>query len=771
MSLREYNKKRDFSKTNEPMGKSKKSGKQKIFAVQYHSATRNHFDLRLEYNGSLLSWAVPKGFSYSTKVRRLAIRVEDHPLDYSDFEGVIPKGQYGAGPVMLWDTGSYIPLSNFREGLNNGVLKFELFGEKLRGKWALIKTNMENNSWLLIKDKDEYSNSATTLSMTSVKTGRTIDEIRGTISKNPFSKINIQLATLTKDIPNTKDWLFEIKYDGYRIVSFLEDDEVKLLSRNGNSYSEKFKDITDSLKLISQEINCVLDGEVVKLDEAGKSNFQLLQSHIKSKENNGLVYMVFDILALNGEDLRNKPLSERKEILNKFFKNIEKYNINNIKNVDFMIGNGKNCFNAVQEQGLEGIIAKKINSKYLGKRSDDWLKIKCINLQEFIIIGYTTSDKRKHFSSLLLATREENNLIFIGKVGTGFNEENSQELMEKFKPLKTNNCPVSPLPTKAKVQWLKPKLVANIQYLEITRDGLLRQASFKGLRDDKSADIIVLEKPKENLNDDKINFKITNPNKVVFPEKNITKLDIINYYKSVSKRMMKYVSNRILSVVRCHGGVGANCFYKKHPKSNPYVNKINVDEHEYFYINNLDALLYEAQLGTIEFHIWGSQIDTINSPDIMVFDLDPDEKLDLADIRQGVKDLRKILTSLKLRSYLKTSGGKGYHVVVPINTDFNWKEFSNFSEKIAILLEAKYPDRYTTNIRKNKRTGKIFIDYLRNSKSATSVCPYSLRSRAGASVSMPIAWSELDKIAPNEIDINEAVKRLKKRDPWKDFPL
>ena len=466
MSLQKYKQKRNFDKTTEPKGKIKKT-KSNRFVIQYHQARAKHYDFRLEHNGVLLSWAVPKGLSNDPKQKRLAVMVEDHPVDYIDFEGIIPKGNYGAGTVEIFDNGKYMPLEDFSIGLKKGHIKFLLSGKKLKGAWSLIKTNDKN--WLIVKIDDQFTK-----------------QEKPQKTKLPFKTCQVQLATLTEKIPNGKDWLFEIKYDGYRIVSYVENGKVKMLSRNNIDYTNKFASLKKSLQQIKED-NFIVDGEVVVFDKNGKTDFGMLQNNIKHKKNE-FFYVIFDILALNGKDLRDLPLSERKAKLERLLYNAD-------KNLIFSshVSKGKQSFEFAKKNNLEGIVAKKASSHYLGKRNTDWLKIKCYKRQEFVIAGYTTSEKNEILSSLLLGYYSNKKLIYVGKVGTGFNELNKIKLHTMFVSHIRKTCPFDTIPTKDKCVWLKPKFVAEIQFAELTKEKLLRQPSFLGLRDDKNAKDVKLE--------------------------------------------------------------------------------------------------------------------------------------------------------------------------------------------------------------------------------------------------------------------------------------
>ncbi|RJE48987.1 MULTISPECIES: DNA ligase D [unclassified Dehalobacter] len=792
--LSEYNQKRNFARTLEPEGKTENSEEHLRFVVQHHMARRDHYDLRLEWNGALLSWAVPKGPSYDTHDKRLAVQVEDHPLEYRNFEGTIPKGEYGGGVVMLWDEGLWEPHVNVDEGLRQGGLKFVLNGRRLKGKWALVrlkeKAGEAKVNWLLLKEKDEYAKTDTGISgfTTSITTGRTMAEIEageeGKITRNPFNRADEQLAKLVNTVPSGEDWLYELKYDGYRILAFVEDNSVRLITRKGHDYTKRFQNVATSLINLAAGRAMILDGEMTITDASGKTDFQALQNYMKNPKAQNLTYIVFDLLALDGADLRGNRLIDRKEALEALMKDAPKglYYSRHVK------GNGKESFIAACEAGMEGIVGKKYDSVYSGTRNGDWIKLKCDKRQEFVIGGYTLSDKKTGgVSSLLLGVYEGEDLVYAGRAGTGLSERNMKELEERFLSLNKAESPfkLAPKPrANEKITWIEPELVAEIKFAEWTEDNLLRQASFKGLRTDKNPRDIKRESPIKELersmeaNGGGIiigGIKITNPDKLMFDDPEITKADIIRYYEKVSERMLPYVAHRILSIVRCPKGISQTCFYKKHPGSDSKgvvtmpVPTGNGKTEAYFYIENVSGLLSQAQMGTLEFHTWGSRVDELEKPDMMVFDLDPDEGMDLSRVRQGVRNIRSILAELSLNAYLKTSGGKGYHVVVPLKPSASWEAFRDFAKRVAEVMEQKWPDRYTSNVRKAKRTNKIFIDWIRNGRGATSISPYSLRARKGAKVSMPIAWDELDTIAPDGINIVDALLRIDGNDPWKDF--
>jgi len=802
--LEEYKQKRDFAKTWEPEGHEEKPDELLRFVVQHHLARKDHFDLRLEWDGALLSWAVPKGPSYDTREKRLAVQVEDHPLEYRNFEGTIPKGEYGGGVVMLWDEGYWEPQGDVEEGLSKGSLKFVLKGRRLKGKWALIRLKAKEgeakDNWLLLKEKDSYAKTDDGISefVTSIRTGRSMTKIEKgedeKIIRNPFSKTAVQLAKLVNTVTEGEDWLYELKYDGYRILAYVEGNELSLITRNGHDYTKRFPEIAYSLINLAAGRAMVTDGEMVVTDKEGKTDFQALQNYMRNPKGQSLTYIVFDLLSLDGADLRGYPLIDRKEKLETLMKDAPK----NLYYSPHVRGKGKESFDAACQADLEGIVGKKADSVYSGTRNGDWIKLKCDRRQEFVIGGYTLSDKKMSgLSSLLLGVYQDKQLVYVGRAGTGFSERSAKELEAKFDSIKRNGSPFQdgPAPRKdEKITWLEPLLVAEIKFSQWTGDNLLRQASFKGLRTDKDPRDI----KKENADDEKPEegqssaedlertmkadgesiiiegIKITSPDKVIFDDSVITKADVVRYFAKVSERMLPYLKKRILSIVRCPKGISQTCFYKKHPgPSDKGIVTMPVltgsGEEDYFYIEDASGLIYEAQMGTLEFHTWGSQADDLEKPDMMVFDLDPDEGMDMEQVRRGARDLKSVLDQLSLVSFLKTSGGKGYHVVLPFAPSVDWETFHDFARRIAEFMEKQWPDRYTSNVRKNKRTNKIFIDWIRNGRGATSIAPYSLRARKGARVSMPISWNELDAVAPDGVNMADALIRIGGNDPWKDF--
>lgn len=801
--LSAYNRKRNFDRTAEPTGVVGQQGDRLRFLVQHHRARRDHYDLRLEWSGVLLSWAVPKGPSYNPRDKRLAVRVEDHPLEYRNFEGTIPKGEYGGGTVMLWDEGFWEPLGDVDEGLSKGELKFELDGKRLRGAWVLVrlkaKPGKDADDWLLIKEKDgrERTDDGVAAFDTSVRTGRTMAEIAegadGKLARNPFSHADVQLARLVDSAPKGDGWVYEVKYDGYRMLAFVEEGSARLVTRNGNDYTDRFPTIAASLAGWADGRAMVLDGELVVADEDGRTDFQALQGYLRNPEGPQPAYMVFDLLALDGEDLRDHPLSERKEALEALMADAPA----DVRYSRHVAGRGEDSLRAACGLHLEGIVGKRADAPYRGARNGDWIKLKCGNVQEFVIGGYTQSSKRvRGVSSLLLGHYGHGELEYAGRAGSGLGTAESRELLAAFAGLERTDPPFAQAPKPRageRVVWLEPKLVAEVKFAEWTQDGLLRHPSYQGLRTDKDPLDVhretaeapaappqprkrserTMEATDKDVRVDGV--RITNPGKLLFESPAVTKEDVARYYARAAERMLPYAGGRILSIVRCPRGAASACFFKKHPGADTAgvvaatVPASDGEDEEYFYVDSAVGLVSEAQMDTIEFHVWGSRVNELEHPDMMVFDLDPDKGLELWQVRRGVRDLKGLLDDLGLSSFLKTSGGKGYHVVVPFEPAASWDAFHDFARRIARTMAEKWPDRYTSNVRLAKRNGKIFIDWMRNGRGATSVAPYSLRARPGAPVSMPITWDELDEVAPDGVTMEDALARMEGGDPWEGF--
>jgi len=784
LDIQTYNRKRDFTKTREPKGRKLK-GKGDSFVIQKHDASRLHWDFRLELDGVLKSWAVPKGPSLDPGQNRLAMRTEDHPLDYGDFEGTIPKGEYGGGTVMLWDHGRWLPepSKDPSKTIREGHLHFSLDGDRMKGEWVMFrlkpKPGEKAEPWMLKKVNDEYADpgdgdALVDNCVTSVTTGRTMAEIasgedvwrsnRGgrkggrtkkTSSTAPPRFQEPQLATLVDEVPTGNDWLHEYKYDGYRLLIAVGDGAATAWTRNGKDWSDKFRGLVKAAAKLPA--GCLIDGEAVALDEKGKPSFQLLQSTLKERQGANLVFYAFDLLVEDGKDIKKLPNIERKARLAALLEGASAPIIYG----DHVIGPGEALFTEVCKQGGEGIVSKKADAPYRGTRTRNWLKIKCIQRQEFVIIGWSESDRRIGFRSLLLAVREARKLTYAGKVGTGFNARTMADLMEQMRPLETGKPPVEvPRAERTSVHWLEPKLVAEIAFTEFTDDGILRHPSFIGLREDKPASQVVREAPKhlnkseqkgERLSAASFGITISNPERVIYPGDDLTKADLADYYAAIELLVMIDAARRPMTLIRCPQGRGKKCFFQKHDSGTmgEHVKHIPIKEkdgdiQDYLYFEDIRGLLACVQMGTIEFHGWGSKVDKVEYPDRLVFDLDPDVGLDFAKVKEAAVRLRALLQDLGLKSFPLLSGGKGIHVVVPLDASKNWTEVKSFAERFSRAIAEAEPDMFTANIRKVQRKGRIFLDWLRNQRGATAVMPYSARAREGAPVSAPVAWDELD---------------------------
>lgn len=794
MPLKQYQKKRNFKNTPEPAGKIRKKSSKLLYVIQKHAASHLHYDFRLELAGVLKSWAVPKGPSLDPEIKRLAVQVEDHPIEYGSFEGNIPAGQYGAGAVMLWDKGQWEPQDpDPIAAYKKGHLSFIIKGKKLHGLWKLIRIKSDPKNWLLIKVKDEYSYSEKNFDITkeepySVVTKHDIDEIRSiksiTKNKNSLIKklthlvkksqipslISPQLATLVDEIPAGDEWLHEIKLDGYRIICIVENNKVSLYTRSHQNWTNKFPYITQEIEKLNMG-NAIFDGEIIALDKNQHSNFQILQNSIREKSPD-IIYCIFDLIYFDKFNLSNLSLLDRKKILKKI---ISKADFSLIRFSDYIIGNGEKLFKNACQLGLEGLVSKKINSPYLQKRNKNWLKIKCIQRQEFVIGGYTQpKGSRKYFGSLLLGYFKGKKLHYCGHVGTGFSEKTLASIAKLLKKYQTDKMPFVSIPPDIRnksTYWVEPNLIAEVTYLEKTQDGILRHPTFKGLRMDKPAPEVTLETP-DSLS------KLTHPDRVLYPQLDITKQELAQFYDDIQEWILPYIIKRPLTFLRCPNGSQHSCFYQKHLASEAKTPLYTIDIKEnkktspYVYIKDISGLIQLVQLGILEIHLWGCHIDKIEKPDMIIFDLDPAPDVEWKKVIAAAKWLRDELQKINLISFVKTTGGKGLHVVVPIKRLYSWEDIKFFASNFVEYLVSLKPDQYTGSMAKSKRTGKIFIDYFRNDRGATAIAPYSTRANEYASISTPLAWNELTtRIKSNTFTIKNLKKRLKnlKADPWKDF--
>lgn len=889
MGLMKYRHKRNFNITDEPSGKNARQSNHPIFVIQKHGASHLHYDFRLEMNGVLKSWAIPKGPSLDPSVKRLSVEVEDHPIEYASFEGVIPEKQYGAGPVMIWDRGYWSSLElSSQQAYKKGKMTIQLFGEKLQGRWHLIKIkNSTKNNWLLVKAKDKYAKTNIEILKKkpfSVISKKTLDQIKSNqnsiIHKNtparsahpahsiPKRKVSPsdhpvllkmndyirtfpeahrqkipgalkpELAYLVDKTPQGNAWLHEIKYDGYRILCFIKNGKISLVTRNGKNWTQHFPGIVADVEKLKLN-NAILDGELVALDNQGNISFQELQESIKTSNIHNIYYYIFDLIYLNEFNLSKIPLINRKKLLKQIFKPVQSLQKNHsILYSEFIIGNGQEMFDFICKNGLEGMVSKKLTSPYENQRSTAWLKSKCGLRQEFVIAGFTPPQgTRKYFGALLLGVyNQKHEFIYCGKVGTGFSNNTLAQIFEKMKKYISKSTPFSDLTRverKNNVTWLKPRLIAEISFTEFTREGILRHPSFQALRLDKKPEEVQREQavylhpshgldkqpdsspaphrlhsrtrsngsqpdaddqhnivsPKKNVLTDYrrgtqsqgnevhlVGIELTHPDKILYPPDKITKLDLAEYYESIADKILPHLTNRPLSILRCPNRFNQTCFFQKHlnQRFSKHLHSIKItgDDKDYFYIKNIQGLIALVQLSALEIHPWGSQIDNIEKPDLITLDLDPDSSISWQQLRESTLFIRDQLDTLGLEGFLKTTGGKGLHIVIPIARKLDWKDVKSFTQLFALKMCQLQPDRFVATASKSKRAGKIFLDYLRNGRGATSVAAYSTRARLHCPISMPIAWQELKKIKSssevNLLNINDYLKKVKK-DPWADF--
>jgi bifunctional non-homologous end joining protein LigD len=782
-----YNAKRDFAQTAEPAG-TLAPGHGNSFMVQKHDASRLHWDFRLEIDGVLKSWAVTRGPSLDPGEKRLAVRTEDHPLSYATFEGTIPKGQYGGGTVMLWDRGTWSPIKGkSAKDLDKGHLHFVLDGERMKGEWLLIRLKPrgkeKSENWLLRKIDDAEAGGTDTLvetALTSVATGRTMVEIaegkkpssspskmgRGTSEAGggeslkraarakPATKGKLpafrdfQLATLVDSVPTGSRWLHEVKYDGYRVLIAIAGTKVKIYSRSGLDWTEKFPGIAEAAATLNLG-SALIDGEVVAFKQ-GKPNFSTLQDAIAN--GGDMTLFAFDLLELDGEDIAALPNIQRKERLRPLIEGADA----RLQFAEHILGSGEQLFETMCREGYEGIVSKLVDAPYRGQRSKGWLKVKCIRRQEFVIVGWTPSDKSRGFRALLLGLNGPDGFTYAGKVGTGFDTDTMLDLSAKLAKLEVEKPTVeAPRAAVRGAHWVEPKLVAEIAFAETTPDGVLRHSSFLGLRADKAAKDVVAEKPVtvDVAAVPELHVKVSSRDRLIFPDSDVTKGDLADYYALVAPAMLPWAANRPISLVRCPQGRAKRCFFQKHDAGTfgEYVHQVPIREkdgstEDYLYVEDADGLVMCVQMGTIEFHGWGSSVATLEQPDRMVFDLDPDEELGFDVVKKAAEDIKNQLAEIGLVSFAMLSGGKGVHVVVPLKPQAEWPAVKDFAERFCRALAEAEPERYVANMSKAKRKGRIFLDYLRNQRGSTAVLPYVARARSGAPVAAPVTWTELRDI-------------------------
>lgn len=829
--LETYRKKRNFAATPEPKGRKARSKPKALrYLIQRHAATRLHYDFRIEHDGVLKSWAVTKAPSRDPAVKRLAVEVEDHPLDYGGFEGTIPSGNYGAGTVQMWDEGRWTPQDeDLDAAFKKGVLKLTLDGERLRGGWALIRLKSDRGkpskrtNWLLIKEKDEHAvegeGDALAEIDASVTTGRSLAEIadgskqwtaskptgrkappkpkpskaQTSTARKPHAFVPIQFAKVVDHPPGAAGWVHEIKFDGYRIQISPGGGKATLRTRNGLDWTDRFPTLAEQA---AGWPDAVIDGELCALDDDHMPDFSALQTAISEGKTDGLIYFAFDLLFEGGEDLRGLPLSHRKARLQAYVDRVAKSGPN-LRFVDHFASSGEAVLKSACRMDLEGVISKKLDAPYAAGRSSTWVKSKCRGRDE-VVIGGWSSEGGARFRSLLVGVKDKSGLRYMGRVGTGYSQALLKTLVPALKAEGANKSPFvgAGAPKGGRdIHWLRPVLVAEIEHAGVTEGGSVRQAAFKGLREDKPAKEVTAEpqapastkdsspKPTTRGKDKVVvaGVTISSPDKVLWPARDgrpaVTKADLARYYEMAADRILPHVADRPLSIIRAPEGIEGETFFQRHamPGHSPRLKLIDVKERKpYVGVVDVGGLVAIGQSGGLELHPWGCRPGDPETPDQITFDLDPYEGLDFDDVIAAARLLKPRLEELGLTPFVKTTGGKGLHVVVPIKSDgrsrVEWDQAKAFAKAVSEGLKTEHPDRFTTTLAKKARGGKIFLDYLRNGRMATAVAPWSPRARPGAGVAFPLSWGQVKKgLDPAAFTLHDAATLLKRPDPWRDF--
>ncbi|MEN5202431.1 DNA ligase D [Pseudomonas wadenswilerensis] len=804
--LQEYARKRNFDATPEPAGnpvRGKKTAHALQYCIQKHDASHLHYDFRLELDGTLKSWAIPKGPSLDPKVRRLAVHVEDHPLDYANFEGQIPEGHYGAGDVIVWDRGVWIPEEDPHTAYAKGKLRFRLQGEKLSGIWNLFRTHLagKKEQWLLIKSDDAQARpqadydileaepdsvlsertliarkpKAATSKATSKTRTPSKTELSGARKAALPDSLKPELATLV-ETPPEGDWRYEVKFDGYRILARIDGDAVRLFTRNGHDWTAKLPKQAKALAKLGVQ-SAWLDGEMVVANEHGVADFQALQNAFDQARDEQILYYLFDLPYLNGMDLRQCPLEQRRAALAKVLEKADEKRLRFSADFDQTV---ESLLDSACKMALEGLIGKRLGSSYLNRRSSDWIKLKCKQRQEFVIVGFTDpKGSREAFGALLLALHDERGeLRYAGKVGTGFNSATLAQIHQRLAPLEVAKPQFRRPPTGAEakgVHWLKPTLLAEVAYAQMTRDGVVRHSVFHGLRDDKPAKAIGLEQPVKTPASHPSNLHLTHPERVIDASTGITKRQVAEYYAQVAEWILPHLKRRPVALVRAPDGLAGELFFQKNAAQ---LNIPGLESHDkaeagqaLMIIDQAETLLGAVQMNTLELHTWNATAKDFDKPDRLILDLDPDPALPWKAMLEATQLTLALLDELGLQSFLKTSGGKGMHIVVPLTRRAGWDEVKGFSQAMVQHLAGLFPERLSAVSGPKNRVGRIFIDYLRNGKGATTVCAYSIRAREGLAVSVPIRREELTALkGANQWHLLNLGERLAEGDdPWADY--
>ncbi|WP_457152559.1 DNA ligase D [Mesorhizobium sp. P5_C1] len=816
--LKAYRAKREFSKTPEPAG-GLVAGEGNRFVVHKHHATADHYDLRLQVGGVLKSWAVPRGPSLNPADKRLAVETEDHPLEYIDFEGVIPEGEYGGGPMIVWDTGSWAPMDDVEKSLRTGAFKFRLAGEKLNGGWMLTKLKPKpgedenKKNWLLFKERDLAADTALDILEArpeSVKSGKRIEELAapakpaakpkpgslkpgtlpGAFKAPALSRIEPQLATQVPKPPDGEDtrevWLHEIKFDGYRTMAHLADGVVRLITRGGIDWTKRYGDLPQAFAKLPCR-DAIIDGEIVVLDAKGISRFALLQEALAGGAGSRLHFYAFDLLHLDGWDLTKAPLVRRKALLAQMLSGLGANSA--IQFSDHVEGSGQGLYDQASELGLEGVVSKRASATYQSGRTKSWTKTKALQTDDFVIAGYTVSDAAEGLAALGLAEFEDGELHYRGKVGTGFDTGTAAELLARLEPLTSGATAPEGVPREImrEMHWVRPLFSAHIHYANRTADNALRHAVFRGLRDVGLSTPVSAKRKRLISEADLATIWVTNPTRRLFGKTGPTKLDIAVYYALVGDFMLPHILGRPVSLVRCPTGLPKDCFFQRHAFTGmpPSVVTFEATNSEgetksYLSVEGAKGYLALAQFGVVEFHTWGTHRTSLDKPDQIVFDLDPGEGISWREVVEAAVHIKGELEGLGLVPFAKTSGGSGIHITVPVTGKQNWKKLHQATSAIATHLAATAPDTFTTTMGKDNRKKRIFIDYHRNARGHTSAAPYSLRARTNLPASTPVSWADLESIdAPQDLNYSSLPGLLATSgDPWaeidefaRDLPL